>query len=294
MKRTLLALVLWGIPALSHAALPDVAALEAIGGVVQQSGGNVVGLRVDCSKFGPEQYRLIGQVNTLKSISLSGKALTDEHLAALKDLSNLESILLNVTELTDDGFRHFAAFPKLRRISLYHISRNSDNFTGAGLAHLKQVPSLERLTFAGATSGDEALAAVAQITQLKEYSAWHNWESREGIKHLLKLPNLTALKLGQRLPARDRPLTPSLDDATLATIAQIKTLEKLDIQEARLTLAGLKQLTALPNLKQLNIKTVDVSAADIEALRQLLPETKITFEPLSDEDRELLAKKLKL
>jgi hypothetical protein len=74
-----------------------------------------------------------------------------------------------------------------------------------------------------------------------------------------------------------------------------KTLEKLDLQEARLTLAGLKQLQSLPQLQELKVQWVDTPPADIEQLRQLLPNVKITWQPITDEEREsLLTKKLKL
>ncbi len=274
---------------------PTTAELEKLGATVREAGGQIVDLRADCDKLGDDGYRLIGKVTSLKSLSLSGKTMSDNQLAMLSGLTNLESILLNGTELSDDGYRHFAAFPKLKRLSLFHPSRNVENFTGAGLAHLKALPNLERLTFAGATAGDAAFQAVAEIQQLKEFSQWHNLESPQAIEHLTKLPNLRVLKIGQRLPSRGRPLTPSLDDATLTVIAGMKTLEKLDLQEARLSLAGLKHLQSLPNLRELKFQWVDVPAADVEQLRKLLPSVKLNWEPMTDEEREsTLTKKLKL
>ncbi len=281
--------------AIAHTAEPDASALQNIGAEVKQVGGAITELKADCDKFSEAEYRLIGRVTTLKSLSLSGRALRDNDLAALAGLTQLESILLNGTELSDDGYRHFAAFQQLKRLSLFHPSRDCKDFTGAGLAHLKALPKLERLTFAGATAGDEAFEAVGQLTQLKEFSQWHNWESPNAIKHLLKLPNLTALKIGQRLPGRGRPPTPSFDDATLKTIAQMKTLERLDLQEARLSYEGLAQLKQLPKLRELYAKWVETPSQDVDRLRRLLPNVKIDWEPLSDADREtLLVQKLKL
>ena len=274
---------------------PDVAALQHIGAEIKQAGGMIIELKANCDKFGEAEYKLIGHVTTLKSLSLSGRAFRDEDLAALSGLTELESILLNGTELSDDGYRHFAAFQQLKRLSLFHPSRDCKDFSGAGLAHLKVLPKLERLTFAGATAGDEAFEAVGQLTQLKEFSEWHNWESPEAIKHLLKLPNITALKIGQRLPARGRPLTPSFDDVTLSIIAQMKSLERLDLQEAKLSYEALAQLDELPKLRELKAKWVDTPPQDIERLRQRLPTVKVEWEPLTDADRDtFLVNKLKL
>lgn len=296
MKSALATLLIVTLASHASAADPDTNALQSIGAEVKQVGEVITELKADCDKFGEAEYRLIGQVTTLRSLSLSGRALTDRDLAALAGLTQLESILLNGTELSDDGYRYFAAFQQLKRLSLFHPSRDCKDFTGAGLAHLEDLPKLERLTFAGATAGDEAFEAVGQLTLLKEFSQWHNWESPDAIKHLLKLPNLTSLKIGQRLPGRGRSLTPSFDDATLATVAQMKSLERLDLQEARLSYEGLAQLSQLPNLRELRTKWVDTPPRDVERLRQLLAEeVKIDWEPLSDADREtFLSQKLKL
>ena len=277
------------------AAGPTAEEIEKLGATIREAAGEIVDLRADCDKLGDDGYRMIGKVTSLKSLSLSGKAMSDDQLAMLSGLTNLESILLNGTELSDDGYRHFAAFSKLKRLSLFHPSRNVEKFTGAGLAQLKALPNLERLTFAGATAGDAAFQAVSEIQQLKEFSQWHNLGAPQAIEHLTKLSNLRALKIGQRLPSRGRPLTPSFDDATLSVIARMKTLEKLDLQEARLSLAGLKHLQSLPNLRELKFQWVDVPAADVEQLRKLLPSVKINLEPMTDEEREsTLTKKLKL
>lgn len=282
------------LPSLS-AGSPPVTELERLGAQLQLADGKIVSLKADCDRLNDDGYRLIARATSLTSLSLSGKAMSDDQLALLAPLTNLESMLLNGTQLTDDGYRHFAAFQKLRRLSLFHPSRNVDQFTGAGLAHLKALPHLERLTFAGATAGDAAFVAVSEIKQLKEFAQWHNWESHQALEHLTELPNLRALKIGQRLPGRGRPLTPSFDDATLEVIARMKTLEKLDLQEARLTLAGLKRLQTLPNLRELKLQWIDIPAADVDQLRDLLPNVELNWQPMTAEQREsLLTKKLKL
>jgi hypothetical protein len=179
-------------------------------------------------------------------------------------------------------------------LSLFHPAFRSKAFTGSGLAHLKALPKLEKLTFAGSTAGDVALEAIGQITQLKEFRTWHTAQTQAGNAHLSKLP-LTALRMGQRLPewGKDSPI--SFDESTIATIAQIQTLESLELSEARLTTRIIPYLKALPKLSKLKIDTVDISVADVDAIKAALPNCQVDFKPMSDAEKEtLLVKKLKL
>lgn len=288
------ALLLLVCPAVLLAAEPDRAALEKINAKVQDRNGEIYGLSVTCDGYTDQEYALIGQLTSLKSISISGKELSDHQLEMLSGLKQLESFMINGSQLTDDGYRHFAAFPKLKKLSIFHPSRNLKEFNGSGLAHLKELPELEALTFAGATAGNEALEAVAQIDGLQSFREWHNTETSEGLKQLAKLKNLKSVRLGQRLPSWGKNTPASFDGATLDILAKIPSLESIELTEARLDYDAVAKLKALPNLKTLKINQVDISEGDVEKLKAAMPGVKIDFEPLTSEQAEMLSKKLKL
>lgn len=273
----------------------DLEIIRSIGASWRQQGGIVVELKTDCTNFEDEHYQKLGQLTSLKSLSISGKNLSDHQLEMLSGLTELESILINGSELTDEGYHHFKAFQKLRTLSLFHPSRNCEGFTGAGLAYLKDLPKLERLTFAGATAGDEAFEAVGQISQLKEFRQWHNWESPKAIKHLVGLKHLESLQIGQRLPHRDSSSTPSFDNETLKTLAQIKSLKRLSFQEARLNASGLMQLQPLPNLEQIKLSLIDITKSDVETIKAAMPTVEVDWTPITEAEEEAtLKKKLKI
>jgi len=123
-------------------------------------------------------------------------------------------------------------------------------------------------------------------------ATWHTWQTEAGNAEIAKLPNLTTLKVGQRLP-RTGIKEASLSDASLPTFAKMQSLEALKIGEARLTLAGLRSLKALPKLRQLTIYETDIAPADVDTLRAEWPGVKIDFEPLTDEQRKKLDMYLK-
>lgn len=287
------ALALLGAAALASAQ-PAANDLEKLGAKVTRTKGVPTQASVNTDALTPDQFRTLGAAATLKRLGTSGKGVTDATLPLLAGLTALEELSTDQTRLSDDGYKHFAQFKELRSLSLFHPSWDMKEFTGRGLAHLKALPKLERLTFAGSTAGDEALAALAQVTQLKSFSTWHTMQTQAGNAHLATL-NLTALKVGQRLPRYGTNAPPSFDESTIPTLAKMKSLEKLELFEAVLTARGLAPLKELPNLKTLAINTTEISAADVGAVRAALPGVKVEFRPLTDEERDgTLRKKLRL
>ena len=92
------------------------ARLKELGAQIKRTGGAVTELRIRGAKLGAAEYRLIGGLTALRTLNLGGRetALTDGHLALLSGLTNLEAIQSDGALLSDEGFRHFAAFRKLR------------------------------------------------------------------------------------------------------------------------------------------------------------------------------------
>lgn len=277
----------------SHAA--DLEALQKLGAKVTQTAGVVTQVNVKCDAFTEADFKVLGGFTTIKDLTVSGKTITDSTLTLLTGLTELERFSSDGMQLTDEGFRHFVAFQKLKSISFFHPAFRSKAFTGSGLAQLKALPKLERLTFAGSTAGDAAMEAIGQITQLKEFRTWHTAQTQAGNAHLVKLTGLAGLRIGQRLPEWGKDSPVSFDESTLETISQLKALETLELTEARLSAKIIPQLKSLPNLTKLKIETVDIPAADVEAIRAALPHCKVDFKPMTDAEKEaLLVKKLRL
>src|SRR5262249_1757340 len=146
-------------------------------------------------------------------------------------------------------------------------------FSGAGLAHLADLPNLQQLTVAGSFAfNDDGMAAVAKLTRLQEFRSWHVGWTQEGVKKLTALPNLNSLNLGQRLTYKP-PACPT--DETIAILIEMKSLEVLQLSEARLGFPALRQLKHLPALKKLTLEGVDLRNGNLEQLRTELPKVKI-------------------
>ena len=250
----------------------------------------------DCSKLGDAEFRLIGQLKELKSLTLYGqcKGLTDETLPHLSGLAKLEELSTDGIQVSDAGLAKLTGLTRLRSLSFFHPSFGMKGFDGSGFAALKSLPKLERLTIAGTPFDDKGMAAVAEITQLRDFRTWHTYQTQAGNESLTKLPELNSLWLGQRLRRYDGGSNAaSLDDSTFHVLTKLKTLESLTLDEARLSLAALQRLKELPRLKKLELRRIDIPAADVETLRAALPSVAIDWKPLMDDERTKLEAFLK-
>ena len=250
----------------------------------------------DCSKLGDTEFRWIGQLKELKTLTLYGqcKGLTDETLPHLSGLTKLEELGTDGIQVTDAGLAKFTALTNLRSLSFFHPSYGMKGFDGSGFAALKALPKLERLTIAGTPFDDKGMAAVAEIKQLRDFRMWHTHQSPAGNEFLAKLPELKSLWLGQRLRRYDGGSNAaSLDDSKFDVLTRLKTLESLTLDEARLSLAALQRLQELPRLRKLELRRIDIPAADVESLKSLLPSVAIEWKPLTDDERMKLDSFLK-
>lgn len=103
------------------------------------------------------------------------------------------------------------------------------------------------------------------------------------------MPELKSRWLGQRLRRYDGGSNAaSLDDSTFNVLTKLKTLETLTLDEARLSLAALQRLKELPRLKKLDLRRIDILAADVETLRTALASVGIDWKPLKDDERSKL------
>jgi hypothetical protein len=79
---------------------PDQTALRSIGATLKETDGVITSLQIDCTKLTDADFRLIGTVKTLKSLSISGKPMSDKHLELR---AALPEVTINWEPLTDEG-----------------------------------------------------------------------------------------------------------------------------------------------------------------------------------------------
>jgi hypothetical protein len=260
------------------ASAPD--ATKINGAEAIETKGQMTGLNFkDASTLTEADYKQIRQLEGLKALSFA-KGPDDASLKILAGMPSIETFTTNGSHFTDAGLATFATFPALQNLTFFHPGRD---ITGTGFAALSSLPHLEGFSIGGTTSfSDPGLAAVATFPHLKELRFWHVGVTSDGVKALLALKELKSLMLGQQLDSKGKA---TLNDDSVAVVAQLSSLESLTLQEARLSPAALSKLKQLPNLKRLTLDSIDISESDVAALKQQLPKVDIKWTAPTDRRR---------
>ncbi len=172
----------------------------------------------------------ISQIKSLKGLNGAdlGK-ITDNEMAIIGGMSGLEMLILNPTNITDDGLAQLEKLQDLRHAILY---LSAESMEDKGLAHLAKLPklrqlelgpninfrignpvqklpigkisvcrSLEELTLSGITIDDAAVADLLTMNWLKKLAVSADAISAGDLEKLKK--GLPGTQIIQRLPLRE-------------------------------------------------------------------------------------------
>jgi|ERR1051326_1254419 Leucine-rich repeat (LRR) protein len=141
-----------------------------------------------------ERDQAIEQVKKLKgviiefpfSISFDSRGISDDDLACVEKLTDLEGLYLRRCKITDKGLEHVKGLTKMRYLFLSDTS-----VTDAGLANLKNLQKLETLNLEGTQLTDTGLAQLKGLKGLKVLEIKNTKVTDTGIADLKKaIPGL--------------------------------------------------------------------------------------------------------
>jgi len=153
---------------------------------------------------------------------------------------HVESVELELTQITRKGLRSISKMTKLRRLCIYDASK----LTFQDCRALVGAASLEHLRLSLLADAGDGLSALAD------------------------LPHLRTLDLSHGL---------KITDADLTQLAELQHLEELDLRYCtRLTKHSLKTLATLPSLKRVNLSGTRMPAAAIADFEATIRGRKVT------------------
>jgi len=243
-------------------------ALKALGATYGRSWAfkeSYLSLKTD-APLSEDAWKEIAALGT-KAAYIGGKGIDDAAVARFVKMG-MEGLAFDGTGITDAGLAAFKD-AKLTKLSLGHALA----LTGSGAAALTGHPTLKELSIGGTGFGDVGMPHIASIKGLTRLQLNHDRVTDAGLAALAHHPALESLMFSPQM-------TPRLTDASLATVATLKALKELTINDTVLTYeGGLKLLKALPNLQKLTLGKVGLSDADLAKLKADLPKVDIKFTP---------------
>jgi Leucine-rich repeat (LRR) protein len=220
-------------------------------------------LRLDLSKEAVDDLTSLSALmpNDLVMLNLKGIEMTDDQLQHIAPLTNLRELDLSETGILGTGLKHLAGLKSLKKLWLdnTHVGDNElahlldlpplqglglrgTPTTDAGMIHVGKLVSLATLSLSAGV-GDEGLARLKKLTELRWLSAGDRGITDEGLVHLAGLTQMEDLHLDGA----------QVSDASLVYLKQVTKLKTLSLYGTRVTERGFIHLEGLQNLENLQV-----------------------------------------
>ncbi|MCE9608122.1 MAG: SMP-30/gluconolactonase/LRE family protein [Planctomycetia bacterium] len=201
--------------------------------------------------------QLAGQ-DKLRTLELSGTAVTSEGLVHLKDLKALEVLNICLTACSDAGFEHLAELTKMKRMVIC-----ASKITGSGFAHLQGMTQLESINLHSTPASDAGLEAIGKLPSLLRLEIVHTSVTDAGVGRLGGLAKLRQFHVASH---------DTTAAALVPVVGQLKELYELDVYEKAASNEAMKEIGTLPKLRMLRLFVGtfdDVGVAHLKGLTTL-------------------------
>ena len=287
-RRGLLALLVLVMPMPVSAADPaDVAAakaridaLKAGAACVTDAKGMVTAITIpDGSSITAEDIALFGRLGELETLRiLNCRSLDDGMVASLAGLSNLRSLAVTNTAITDDAVKTIVdSFPGLVELDL----SSNTGLTGAAMKSISSLADLERLDLVQTRFNDLHTRRLKKLEKLRVLDLRGNMEAGDMTLSVVGgLPALEAFKHRSTI----------VSDDGLENLAESKTLRSLLAQDFAISNASGRHLAAIPTLESLEIfRCQGFGSEGVLALAPLAKLERLTLRDLPEVDDAALA-----
>jgi Leucine-rich repeat (LRR) protein len=211
-----------------------------------------------------EGLRHLAGLAALRDLDLEANPIGGKGLVHFASLRALEELDLSFTQLDDEGLARLPALPKLRSVTF----TSDTKLTGATLAVLEQMPSLEELWMKDTHVVTGSTVHIGSLRNLKVLALPATRIGRGALVPIGKLEYLKELYLG----------AVEITDEDLDDVAGLNALELLYLPgNPQLTDRALLPLARMGKLRDLNLERTSTTVAGRERLRQSRPGVEITF-----------------
>ena len=207
-----------------------------------------------------EHLAAIGKLSEIRRVQLSG-TFTDEGISSLKDMRDVEVLILSDCRVTGRGLRHLRDCSKLRWLSLKGMP-----FDAEASAHLTRLTSLTDIDVRGLDVTAEFIANVAQLPNLENLDLSETSIADRELRGIAPLKRLRYLHIeGTHVKGQ-----------AFADLPNLKNLRSLFAEDSDMDDAAIPHLLGLTRLRNLELKGTSITANGLERLRGGLPNCTIS------------------
>ena len=193
-----------------------------------------------CSRLTPDDYELLTSMKRLSDLKIGGFAVNDAVLKTLPKLPLLRGLAIEESAITAEGFTELASHEDwASKLELLVLSRNT-TLWDVTLDSLRAFQGLKRLTVRDMMVSGEFLKALVETesirTKLEQLALPKTYLNDENAGELKKFSQLKRLDLSYNMVTED----------ILKAVAEVKTLENLDLTGCQLDDAAIEQAKKMP------------------------------------------------
>jgi Leucine-rich repeat (LRR) protein len=236
-------------------------------------------VRARGADFTDEGIKHVARAPQLSSLTITGCAVTDTGLSALRDQKSLRRVSLSGDSFSAAGIRELKHLASLSSLAIF--SPVDEQYLKA----LTEVPQLDSLYLSKLQLSPQVAEDLNRLQHLRRVNVTVTGIDDERLQWLgdIQVPLHLGIERSEKISedgwnhlADSRLLGLSIErcpisDADLAHIGKLELLESLTIRYAKITDSGLDQLQNLKALASLDLGEVEVTEQGIAKLRAVLP-----------------------
>ena len=215
--------------------------------------------RLSFTKLSAPAFAGLGDLNQLEGLMIEQTEVTDDALQVLGNLTQLKSLQLGDKYLTD---RDLAFLKPLHDLTWLRLNGKSKGLHGSGFGVLSPLTHLTSLDLDGSGIEDETMAPIGKLVALEDLDLSRTWITGKGLASLASLSRLKKLQLNG---------CGRLQSSSLEVLAKIPHLEVLLLNDYPLDNHAIESLKKLTSLRQLYVDTSGVPISAFRDLQSSLP-----------------------
>lgn len=194
-------------------------------------------------------------------------AVSEEGFEMLGKCPAIETLGLNVTAMSERSLALLKNYPNLRELGINYV--RSTMVTGERL-DLTQMPKLEKIRVSLPNPSDKLFDELA------------NFKGTVRL-YLPRFPNARMSNPGRVRNLVELGLTYTVNDEGLVHLRNLKKLQSLDLNAARISDVSVPILASMNSLSRLHLIQTDVTSEGLVRLQTALPECQIVYVPRTDD-----------